>query len=82
MGTPWTGQDLSVPMLDVLEQVRQDLRDGDFRWERWDHNSPVYVEGRSNKQVRIAGARLLGRDCTQEEAEQAVMEAVLGRSHS
>lgn len=82
MGTPWTEQELGngTTILDVLDQVRHDVRDGNFKWENWDHNSSSYVQGRSNKQVRIAGARLLGRDCTQDEAENALMEAVLGRN--
>lgn len=79
MGKPWDDQDLSVTALDVIAQVRADIRDGHFDWKSWDHNSAQYIPGRSNKQVRIAGARLLGRTCTQREAEAALLEAILGR---
>lgn len=80
MGKPWTGQELGDQrLLDVLNQVRKDVRDGHFDWKSWDHNSPEFRPGRSNKQIRIAGAMLTGNpEVTQREAEAAVMEAVLG----
>lgn len=80
MGKKWTEQELSGSVLDVIDKVREDMRDGTMRFESWDHNATDRVPGRSNKQIRIAGAALLNtKDCTQEEAEQAVLEAVLGR---
>lgn len=80
MGVPWAEQELGCSMLDVLDEVRKSIREGDFRLKTWDHNSPEYVPGRSNKQLRIVGAGLLGRpDCTHDEATAAIIEAILGR---
>lgn len=75
---PWDGQQLSEHVVEVLDQVRASIWEGNFNWKDWDHNSKNYRQGRSNKKVRIAGATLLGRPCTQEEAEKACLAAILG----
>lgn len=84
MGKPWHEQELTGSVLDVLEDVRDTIREGDFDLKTWDHNSPHYVDGRSNKRIKIAGARLLDLDSrsapTYEQCKQAVLEAILGRN--
>lgn len=81
MGKPWAEQQLGCSVLDVLEEVRQSIREGDLRLATWDHNHPDRVNGRSNKQIMIAGARLLGTsDLSYGQAKTAVLEAVVGRA--
>lgn len=80
----WHDQKLTGSVLDVLDDVRQAISEGDFDLKDWDHNSPNYAKGRSNKRVKIAGAILLDQDDpnfdpTYEECKQAVLEAVVGR---
>lgn len=80
MGMPWWQQKLSGTVLDVLEEVRQAMRDGEFNPKAFDHNHPDRVEGESNKRVYIAAARLLEREpADMVEAWAAVLEAILGR---
>jgi hypothetical protein len=67
--------------LAVLEDIRRDMRDGHFVREEWDHASPDYEKGRSNKRVLIAGATLLnrqGEDVPFDEALDACLAAILG----
>lgn len=58
--TPTRSQKLSVAGIEILRQLRQDLReDGRLDLTKWDHASPNYQKGRSNKQLLIF-AHLLG----------------------
>lgn len=75
----WTRQELGCSPQDVLNLVREELRTGRFDTAHWDHNSPRYREGRSNKRVKIVGALLLGTtEITMKQAWDAVLTAVLG----
>lgn len=68
--------------LSVLEDIRRDIRDGHFVREEWDHASPDYEKGRSNKRILIAGAALLNKQdddsFTFDEAMDACIGAVVG----
>jgi len=65
--------------LSVLRDMRAAAREGRLVREEWDHDSPDYVHGRSNKRILIAGAALLGnKDLTMDEAWEACCEAAFG----
>lgn len=86
MGVPHYKQKLApyVTVLDVLEEVRASIREGDFDLKSWDHNAEDYDGPRSNKRITIAGAALLSRGHglehkpTYEECKNAVLHAVVG----
>ena len=82
-GIPWHAQRLGEPLIEVLRRIRRAMFDGQFSRRALDHNSLEYTYGLSNKQVKIAGATLLGRtdpsgNPTYDECFDAVMEALLG----
>jgi len=81
-GMPWDEQSLrTATVLDVLHEARLAFTEGKgvINWSHWDHRSSYYDPRRSNKQAKMAGAVLLGRKCTWEEAKAAIVEAVVGR---
>lgn len=58
----WTEQNLRTTVTEVVAALREDARNGRLVLTEWDHNSPGYRPGRSNKQLKIAAAIVLGRE--------------------
>lgn len=83
-GTPWVDQELSEPLIDVIEKVRKGVvgklvTDGEFRRQDMDHNSDGYF-GLSNKQITILAGKLdpSCRDKPFEDKWRVVMRAAFG----
>ncbi len=76
----WQDQELqSKTLLEVLSEVRQAISEGRYVEQEWDHNHDNRVDGRSNKQIKIAAGMLLGRPpkmLTQRQAWSTIYQAL------
>lgn len=78
MGKQWTEQNLSIPPIELIRILRDELRRGVFDRKTWDHAHADRRQGFSNKQVKILGAILLDDpNCSMEEAWDAVLEVAV-----
>lgn len=84
MGIRWSNQTLQLDsrVTDVIQQLRDAAREGRLVREEWDHNSPGYNSGRSNKRIMIAGSIVLDRPqttLTMDDAWNVMLELAFGR---
>ncbi len=83
-GKPWTEQTPTRSLLELVRQAREDARAGRLVLAAWDHNHPDREAGRSNKQLKIAGAHALHAsgvelsDITYDQARNAILELAFG----
>lgn len=88
MGIPWHQQELGMPLGDWLQLFRSAVHaqlaaTGKFDTVNMDHNSKYYVDGLSNKRLKIAANALLGREEEDyDECVKAVMMATFGSRHA
>ena len=69
----WVAQSPQTPLAQVLEWIREEKAADAFDRKNWDHHSPNYKTGRSNKAVKMWAATLSGdADLTMDESWELV----------
>ena len=74
----WHEQQPKIELAALIDEIRISVYERRFDTRDWDHNSPNYRAGRSNKQVKIWAAILLRREPTMDEAWGLLINMAIG----